>query len=129
MHTFGELLRGFREREGLSQQQLADKIGVSRGTISNWGRTQTVPHTLKDRFVFEALTGALLLTEREANQLILAQLPEGYGLQESETASVTQSEAVRVERMHVEHLEAATTPTRRCTGFCRERGGRFSGKH
>lgn len=35
---FGELLRGFRERFGISQQALGDQIGVGRNTISAWER-------------------------------------------------------------------------------------------
>ena len=37
------VLRGFRIREGLTQQQLADSIGVSRNTISSLERRTSIP--------------------------------------------------------------------------------------
>lgn len=36
-------LRGYRLEKGLSQEQLAEKIGVSRQTISNWENDRRVP--------------------------------------------------------------------------------------
>lgn len=33
--TFGEKLKGARKEAGLSQEQLADKISVSRSAIAN----------------------------------------------------------------------------------------------
>lgn len=46
MFVFGELLRGFRNREGYSQQALADSIGVSRSTIINWENSIYLPRNL-----------------------------------------------------------------------------------
>src|SRR5574343_345379 len=45
----GELLRGARNREGLSQQELADKIGVKRPNISDMerGRRTITPDMAK----------------------------------------------------------------------------------
>jgi putative transcriptional regulator len=37
------VLRGFRVREGQTQQQLADSIGVSRNTISSLERRKSIP--------------------------------------------------------------------------------------
>ena len=34
--TFGEKLVYLRERHGMSQEELAEKLDVSRQTISNW---------------------------------------------------------------------------------------------
>src|SRR2546430_163423 len=42
---FGELLGQFRTEARLSQQKLADKLGVSRGTIVNWERGDNLPKT------------------------------------------------------------------------------------
>ena len=44
-HTFGELLKGFRKREGWTQQELANELGVDRNTIGNWERSQYLPDT------------------------------------------------------------------------------------
>ena len=38
LKEFGRNLRAERNRAGLSQEQLAEKIGVTRQAISNWER-------------------------------------------------------------------------------------------
>ena len=43
---FGELLQRFRKRKGLTQQELADRIGAYRSTISFWERGFYRPETL-----------------------------------------------------------------------------------
>jgi putative transcriptional regulator len=37
------VLRGFRFREGLTQQELADAVGTSRRTISSLERRRSIP--------------------------------------------------------------------------------------
>ena len=41
--TFGERLLGYRTNIGMSQEKLAEKIGVSRQTISKWETNQSTP--------------------------------------------------------------------------------------
>lgn len=41
---FGLRLKDLRESRGLSQQQLADKLNVSRATISSWETSRTEPN-------------------------------------------------------------------------------------
>lgn len=43
MMTFGERLFGYRTNIGMSQEKLAEKIGVSRQTISKWETNQSTP--------------------------------------------------------------------------------------
>src|SRR5258708_2270831 len=43
---FGELLQRFRKRKGLTQQELAERIGAYRSTISFWERGFYRPETL-----------------------------------------------------------------------------------
>lgn len=43
LHEFGELLRGFRERAGLTQGAAADEIGVSRPTVVQWEAGRYLP--------------------------------------------------------------------------------------
>ena len=41
--TLGERLLAYRNRVGLSQEKLAEKIGVTRQTVSKWELGQTTP--------------------------------------------------------------------------------------
>ena len=67
--TFAELLKGFRTRNGLSQQQLAEAVARSRGTISNWERGELLP---EDRDVVLLLAEELHLSTVETDRLLMA---------------------------------------------------------
>lgn len=41
--SLGEQIRGARERRHLTQQQLADVLGVDRKTVDNWENHRTSP--------------------------------------------------------------------------------------
>ena len=41
--TFGEKLQRLRQRAGMSQDALAEKLGVSRQAVSRWERDETMP--------------------------------------------------------------------------------------
>ena len=41
--TLGERLKEYRQREGLSQEQLAEKLSVSRQAITKWENDKGVP--------------------------------------------------------------------------------------
>lgn len=43
LDEFGENLQALRRRQGLSQEQLAEKLSVTRQTISKWERNQSTP--------------------------------------------------------------------------------------
>lgn len=45
--AIGEKLLGLRKKAGLSQEDVADKLGVSRQTVSKWETEQTVPELIK----------------------------------------------------------------------------------
>lgn len=45
--TLNEKLLSLRKKEGLSQESLAEKLGVTRQTISNWESGQTSPDLLQ----------------------------------------------------------------------------------
>lgn len=45
--TFGEKLQGLRQRAGMSQDTLAEKLDVSRQAVSRWERNETMPETDK----------------------------------------------------------------------------------
>lgn len=45
--TFGEKLQSLRQRSGMSQDALAEKLSVSRQAVSRWERDETMPETDK----------------------------------------------------------------------------------
>lgn len=45
--TFGEKLTRLRKREGLSQEALAEKLGVSRQAVSRWEQSTALPDAAK----------------------------------------------------------------------------------
>jgi transcriptional regulator with XRE-family HTH domain len=110
MHTFGELLKGFRQREGLSQQELGYVVKRGRTTISAWERSLYLPDT---RDVVLALEDALNLSHAETDRLLFAaQYPLEYGTSEPELTPMARVEEAHVERMVVEQLEVTDAPQR-----------------
>ncbi|WPC42780.1 helix-turn-helix transcriptional regulator [Clostridium sp. JS66] len=45
--SLGEKLLNLRKKAGLSQEDVSDKLGVSRQTVSKWETDQTVPELIK----------------------------------------------------------------------------------
>ena len=43
MEKFHEKLKVLRKKKGLTQQQIADEIGVNRGSYSNWEKGKREP--------------------------------------------------------------------------------------
>lgn len=41
--VWGKRIRSYREIEGLTQQQVADKLGVSRSTVMDWEHARRWP--------------------------------------------------------------------------------------
>ena len=68
MFVFGELLKGFRVRAGLTQLELAYELGVDRNSVSNWERSEYIP----DRERVLALENVLSLSSEEIDQLLEA---------------------------------------------------------
>ena len=67
-YTAGELIRQFRESEGLSQQELADIIHVSQPKLAHWEEGSTIPKPT----MVARLTGALRLSDENADRLLKA---------------------------------------------------------
>ena len=67
-YPFSDLLRGFRKREGMSQQTLADCLGKHRNTIRNWERGDCLP---KYADVTE-IVRALMLSQQDQESLLYA---------------------------------------------------------
>src|SRR3989442_563699 len=68
---FGDMLRGFRKRRGLTQSQLAEQLGVHLNTIGGWERGLKLPDSKS--MVLE-VARHLRLTEQESRQLLEASL-------------------------------------------------------
>lgn len=49
--TLGDKLISLRKKSGLSQEEVAEKLGVSRQTISKWETNQTVPELIKAKLL------------------------------------------------------------------------------
>lgn len=71
LSTFGEMLRAFRKRSHLTQQQLAAALGMHYNTIGGWERGDSLPD--KKRIVLE-LVKRLHLDYQESRQLLEASL-------------------------------------------------------
>lgn len=69
--SFGTVLKGFRIKRCLTQQQLATKLGVRRNTVGNWERGDYLPANKAQ--VLE-LARHLHLNEQETRQLLEASL-------------------------------------------------------
>lgn len=70
-YAFGDVLKSFRRRKQLSQQALANLLGVHRNTISNWERGNFLP---KSKTMVLELARHLHLDEQETRQLLEASL-------------------------------------------------------
>lgn len=69
--TFGEKLQALRQKAGMSQDALAEKLNVSRQAVSRWERDETMPET--DKVIaladlFGVTTDYLLRQRPEAKQ-------------------------------------------------------------
>jgi len=49
--ALGEKLLYLRKKSGLSQEEVAEKLGVSRQTVSKWETNQTVPELIKAKLL------------------------------------------------------------------------------
>lgn len=49
--SLGEKLLDLRKKAGLSQEDVAEKLGVSRQTVSKWETNQTVPELIKAKLL------------------------------------------------------------------------------
>jgi tetratricopeptide (TPR) repeat protein/DNA-binding XRE family transcriptional regulator len=67
--SFGELLKAFRTRAGLTQQQLADELEIHRNTIGTWERDEYLPES---KALVLALARCLRLNDHEARHLLEA---------------------------------------------------------
>ena len=76
--TFGEKLQGLRQKAGMSQDALAEKLNVSRQAVSRWERDETMPETEKVILLaelFGVTTDYLLRPDQERREEQRAEQP------------------------------------------------------
>ncbi len=71
LSAFGDILKAFRKRKGMSQLELAARLGVHRNTIGTWERGDYLPDSKS--MVLE-LANHLRLNDNETRQLLEASL-------------------------------------------------------
>lgn len=79
MVDFGEQIRALRQNAGLTQQQLADKLGVTKSTVSYYEQAVRFPSTdviVNLAEVFHITTDQLLGLEPKSQTLDVTDLPE-----------------------------------------------------
>ena len=69
--SFSELVKQFRIRQGMTQQELAEELGVHPDTISNWERANYLP---KNQSMTLRLAKALYLNQEETDALLSTSL-------------------------------------------------------
>ena len=47
MEKFGERIRKLRQERGLTTHEMAEKLGISRNTLTNWERGIKEPHAVE----------------------------------------------------------------------------------
>ena len=72
---FGDKLKHYRLKEGLSQEQLAEKIGVSRQAITKWETKRGLPD-VENMIILAELFKLTLgqLPRNNCNKLVSAQV-------------------------------------------------------
>ena len=73
--SFGELLQKLRKQKSISQQVLAEKLGVHRNTIGAWEKGDRLPDT---RGIVVELARQLRLDDDQTHQLLQASLTALY---------------------------------------------------
>lgn len=71
LYSFGALLKEFRSRKYLTQQKLAEQLGMRRNTVGTWERGDALP---KSKGTVLEIARHLQLDDQEARQLLEASL-------------------------------------------------------
>lgn len=83
--TLGQNILKMRKKNGLSQEELGDKVGVTRQTISNWELDETSPNTDQLKGLSKVLnTSVDDLIENDIQNVVLSKVK----LTEKQTKSI-----------------------------------------
>lgn len=72
MKNFGERIRELRKERGITNYEMATKLGISRNTLTNWERGIKEPHAVE---ILEEMAEILevplknILTEKKENSM------------------------------------------------------------
>jgi len=73
--TLGQNILKMRKKSGLSQEELGDKVGVTRQTISNWELDETTPNPDQLKGLSKALnTSVDDLIENDIQNVVLSKV-------------------------------------------------------
>lgn len=96
-YTVGQIIRFYREREGLTQEELAEIIHVTKGKLAHWEDDVTIPRPT----MVARLIGALRISDAEAPLLMNAvQAAEETKVQEqAELQAIADEQNAESERL------------------------------
>lgn len=81
----GKKISDYRKRERISQEELAEKIGVTRQTISNWELGETIPDINQAKNISKVLGISIdELTDNDIKHIVLSKITKN----ESNTKSI-----------------------------------------
>lgn len=99
--TAGDLIRTYREQEGLTQEELSEIIHVTKGKLAHWESNETIPRPT----MVARLIGALRLSEDKA--ALLKQSVEDAKLQrvqeQAEIQAIIDEQIAEAERLEHQH--------------------------
>lgn len=98
--TFGDKLREARLQKGLTQEQLAQQIGVAKSTLTGYEKGNREPDVFKIKRILEILevdSDYLLGVSREPEQKeAIENEPEGYILLNAESKKIVDTLVVQL---------------------------------
>ena len=86
--TLGEKIKACRQTAGMSQEKVAELVGVSRQAVTKWEANQSAPNT-ENLFKLAEIFGTtvdFLLASREAENSPAEQIHQLYKLEEEKKA-------------------------------------------
>lgn len=89
--TFGEKIQRLRKEKGFSQEELAEKLSVTRQTVSKWELDQSTPdleHIEKLCDIYEVTADYLIRQAQPENHEPTETPPEAAGTQDAERKQI-----------------------------------------
>ena len=93
MMTLGEKIKACRQAAGMSQEKVAELVGVSRQAVTKWEANQSAPNT-ENLFKLAEILGTtvdFLLASREAENFPAEQISYLYKMEEEKKAKARQT--------------------------------------